>query len=927
MDFIKLDFSDNLYEAALDAIRERSILIFPTHASASAARLLYQSRWALQELLWVSMEDFKHMLLCMPQAVLEDEKRLLCLHQVIQTEDREHFHLNSYADLVSWGTQLFQFCSELCEANIPILEMQERVNSANLKLRLWQEDNVARIAQILQRYRHFIQAKGFDDRIFHPGAAEALQPFTGYRIISVNQYYYSALEKALLHQCELAGNEILLFYHGVDVNEATWELRPLQLATAWQALSHKPEIKLYDCESEHQVALSFLALNSEHQPCAIIDSHFTVKDYAAYFEPARLRLPQNLPISDTTWYRMQRILLEILHAMQESQGFIPLRIIMKYFIAPKLLLPLCPEWQKEDFVAFEQELFHLHRLEILYLDLNVQAQFTEPQGRLYQFCLALTTLLNEIMQISSIAELANLLNSALSMQRFSSVEELQKTDLQPQLWSAMANFSATESLGLVSSWADIFEMPAIGIFELWLDYVKSVQLKLKQIDDFDAVWEISNLLDARNRSFDRLAIFNLVEGILPQAPSPIWLLHEQQRKMLGLKTYDDIRDWERYYFFRLLFAAKEVQLFSYTDADKAIESSSLIGELQEFIELPGQPCYVDEELILRAWQFQMRGHHTPNLLQAHYHSPVDAEFFRLPAAPTQDFGSSRDIRCSSYNLQLFTYNPFVWYIRALRRIDERRILRREVISPTLFGTLLHAYFASVLGTQDTKHQDLNALDALFTDTSSLSQSLRKLIHSPDFKYKMPKNYNADYLSSIICDRLADSLKEFYRRFLRKRFSDTPFTLIPEEASMSEAERRFKTLTELCWQDATYRIQIRGQADLRIESPGLKCIVDFKTGAANATQLIFYEWQYYLLEDPALDPELVSYFWMILDMRVADTAQTSSKKRLAYLEDINAALAECLECGYQIAAKSADRLSMRELSRSDLYLPGAYHETL
>ncbi|MCD8481179.1 MAG: hypothetical protein LRZ88_13900 [Candidatus Cloacimonetes bacterium] len=180
----------------------------------------------------------------------------------------------------------------------------------------------------------------------------------------------------------------------------------------------------------------------------------------------------------------------------------------------------------------------------------------------------------------------------------------------------------------------------MGVFELWLDYLKSIRLK-RDIDlESKPQWEVSNLLDARNRVFQRVVTFNLVEGVLPTAPNPIWLLNEHQRKVLGLKTYDDIREWERYYFFRLVFCAKEVLLFSYLDAEKAIDHSSFIGELQSFTGLEPQALRVDELGVLQNWQAQKSDLPGLSVDSECYHSPIDAAFFRLPCDPGMDFGST-----------------------------------------------------------------------------------------------------------------------------------------------------------------------------------------------------------------------------------------------------------------------------------------------
>ncbi|MCD8481177.1 MAG: PD-(D/E)XK nuclease family protein [Candidatus Cloacimonetes bacterium] len=165
------------------------------------------------------------------------------------------------------------------------------------------------------------------------------------------------------------------------------------------------------------------------------------------------------------------------------------------------------------------------------------------------------------------------------------------------------------------------------------------------------------------------------------------------------------------------------------------------------------------------------------------------------------------------------------------------------------------------------------------------------------------------------------------RFLRRNWSDASFTLIPENERMTDAEKQGKILVQQNIDGSEYRIRITGKADLRVESADSKYIVDFKTGRAKAEQLIFYEWLYYLLDDPTTESQLKSVIWLILQMRVDDSIKIKDEKRKKYLENISEALTACFEYGYRLAAKSTDRSVMRDISRSDLYLPGVHNETL
>jgi len=926
MHYITLDYSDDLLSKTLELVQDKSILIFPTRAAAEIARLTYQKAWTLQDVMWISMEDFKQLLLLSDKPVLDEDKRLICLYQVMSESQREHFHINSFSDLKTWGTQYFQFLSELYEAGIPILSLEERIQNLNLNLRLWQEANLQLIQEITLQYKKYIEQKGFADKIFHAGANQALMPFSGYRIISVNQYYFSVLEKDLLRRCEDAGNAIVLLHHGVEMDPESMRVKDLQPAAAWERLSRKPNLELYICENEQQCALAFLSMERGEAPCAIVDSSFYQKEYSALFPAAKLSMPASFLLRETRWYRILAILNEIHQSLWENPGFIPLRLVLKYFSASRLLSCLLPAWQDADIQAFDRELNALHKEEILYLDLQPEQQFEDSSSAICQFSKALSGLLAQISGISSVGDLAELMNSSLDLYRFATRQELENTDLLPQVWSAMANLAAIEQLELITSWSDIFEDPASGIYEMCLNHLQNIRLKRIMQEERPAAWEVSNLLDSRNRVFRRMAVFNMVEGMLPQAPSPIWLLNEHQRKLLGLKTYDDIRDWERYYFMRLVFCAQEVKLFAFTDPDKAVDISSFIGELQQFTGLPESFVHVDETQILKIWQEQMRENSPLDLSLPDYHSAIDADFFTLPY-DRRVFSHTGELRLSSYELQLFTYNPFAWYLSALRKIKPRNIPDRELMSPTLFGTLLHAYFARVLGSQAVEHRDLRILDALFNDGTALRKALEDLIHSPAFRYKMPQNYNADYLNSIIRDCLALSLREFYRRFMRKKFAHGPFVLIPENEEHGYRDNKRSELLQYQYKDELFKIIISGRADLRIEDKKSKCIVDFKTGGANKEQLIFYEWLYYLLDYPDEQEVVQSYFWLILDMKIDQKAKSTDRSRERYLQNIQSALALCLGHGFCLAQSSTERHKMKELSRSDLYLPGVHDATL
>ncbi|MCB5253862.1 MAG: PD-(D/E)XK nuclease family protein [Candidatus Cloacimonadaceae bacterium] len=934
MKFISIDLNQDILDAALDCISERCIMVFPTRVSANLARLRFEPRWHFQQIIWTTMEDFKAGLVSTELPRLEDEKRLLCLYQVLTQEECEYFHLSEYNDVVDWGNHFFQFLQEYSEAGRDVNQLATLPDDPDIYLRHWQEEHIGHIANILERYRERISEMGFTDIIFSSSAQDLQIPYQDYRIVLVNQYYYSKFEQELLHSCEHSQNEVWLLHHGGQADAKSWQTPGFDPAKLYAALSQQPQICIYQCENEEQHALLLLTHRKQLKDSGtIIDNSFWQKAYSAWFPQDFVKARQQLPITQSLWYGFMSFLDELVQSQQATSGFVPLSIIIRQFRDFRYPALLQEDWDAVRKDALLRELFKLSEQEVLYLDLNPLAQFgpeTESQYPLLStLCSKLFAWVEDILNLKDIGELIQLCTGVLAPEKFCSPQELDKTDILPQIWKALANFSAVENMRLVQDWAGIFPAVGAALFRLWLDYVKPERLRYQLLGGSPSSWEISNLLDFRNRRQDNLVLLQMVEGILPQSPGPVWLLNEGQRARLGLLNYDIIRAWERYYFFRMVFSARKVSIYTYQNAGKSIEPSSFIGELKQIC--PQNISESKAEVIpfghvLRLWQDMQ----TDPLQQSIGSSEIfckscDADFFRLPPQPLQDFGEHGRIRQSSYELGLMINNPFAWYIRALRKLSPRKAELAESISPSLFGTLMHHYFNEVLGEKPQRHESVEALSQLFSDGDRLRITLQQIIQSREFYYKIPKNYNQDFLLAIISECLADSLQQFYSRFFLHRLGRGSFTLIPESRFMSKVEQQYKELCRIEHQERIYRVMIRGKADLRIESPQGKIIVDFKTGSAHASQLIFYEYFYYLLENPQLEAELSSYFWQILDMRIDYKNQVTAKKREQYISDISQSLKDCLEQGYGIATKAEHRGILQEITRSDLYLTGGIND--
>ncbi|MDD2229675.1 MAG: PD-(D/E)XK nuclease family protein [Candidatus Cloacimonetes bacterium] len=932
MDIKTIPLSEDLLDAALNGLGTKTILVFPTRAAASIAQRRYMNNWNLQVNYFFSMEDFKEALILPDTSVLMDDKRLLCLYLVMGEEQREFFHILSYGDIVEWGRKFFDFFEELAEECVEVESLAELKDSGVFYMQMWQEHYLERIMQIREDYQSYISALGFTDKLFYLNTDNFHIPWQSYSIIFVNQYYYSNIERQLLTAIEAAGNTVTVLYHGLETSSETagWKVKALDLEQAWKDIKSKPDIHVIESENEDQMALAYLAWH-QRQPTEqrgfIIDGSFYQKSYSRFFDAQRFKLPESYPISQSAVYQMLSSIHKGVLALHQSSGYLPLALVAKLFSMPWFLsyfVDNISEQQREDIGL---QLDKLLKDDYLYVDKQLYDGTNDSLfGRVI---IKFVNLVESFAKAGTIEELYALLDTAegLQIEKLVSANEAEYTDLLPCFWERLANFISIENMGLIPAWTQIFTEgdSGAGLLELMLSFLKSASVSYHSTDPRQYTWEISNLLDSRNRRFGTVAFFQMIEGLLPSNPTPVWLFNETQRSKLGLKCYSDIRAWERYYFFRLLLSAEQVVCFSYRSIERDISPSSFLGELEQLVT--ESDSYIKEAMhipvrdIYEGLAIKQDNKASLDLeIQecCSLEATPDKEFFIIPCSPQQDLTADGELKASASGIIQLIKNPFLWYIETHSHIQNIPYEAEETVSSKLFGNIMHAYFADILGKEKGRHEGLKSLEQVFGNTDFLQQGLINLLNSDEFRYQIPKNYNADFLSEIISIRLAESLNLFYEIWLKVHLDKRSFTLIPEGAWMTRAEREYKILGTVLYEGREYKVALNGKADLRIETDNEAMIIDFKTGNRDYRQLIIYEWCYYLLEQVLPEDRVSSMFWNILDTKESKDAITSDK-RDKLKADILDALLNCLANGYTQSSKSTDRLRLVSITRADLYV--------
>lgn len=946
---IYVPFNQDVNSVALEQIVDDCCLIFPIHPAKNRAIQSFLPQWKLERIRWFTIQEFVNWLIVPPLPALTDEKRLLCLWQVLDKEDKDTFHLESYDDLVSWGNDFFTFFGELRDEQVPLTALK---NNPNLNTREWQEQHIDRVLGILERYEEFINEKGFSDAIFYLDLANLIPLGKPQKLVFVNQYHYSKLEKELIRKLDEVGFEIVILHQGIpdSFDEVNLEPKPLVLSQIPAEQIALQELKVVHCQSLAQMSVSCLstygsqkeALLAEEKPLrrVLIDAGMQQSGYSRLFDPIRFGFGGNIGMTKTQLFSLLKLYESHLAALAQYEGksYLPLSEVAKAIATPGFI----QIYNLQDRQQLLDQLRLLAKESVLYIDMGLKVfELKELEDKdLANLCNLLRAhfaILKALQQITSIKDMVALFDSesGIKLERLCSAEEYESTDIISSFYERLANFLSVEELGIVSDWQNIFTPAdselAHRIFKLWLDFLAAGKVE-RNLKKDRTLYQVSNLLDSRNLRYDEVVVFNCMEGILPKNPEPVWLLNQAQKLSLGLKNYDIIRDWERYYFLRLVLGSQKTTLYCYSEQENDLEPSSYLNELMQHLDpLRTEPRLqkqvtleyiqptIDAALLSQA---QSKVHQEesvhPLLLQSGKYdfspSPA-ADFFVLPFSE-QDFGD--ELRFNSYSLSHFTSNPFSWYLTKHRRIEPVELHPEETLSPLLFGNITHEFMGRILGKVAGRNSDLSRLEAVFGDAGGLKQELMDLLESDNWNFKMPQNYNRDFLLEVVADCLVDSVQQFYYRWLEPNLRNATFEVLPEDSSVRTG---YVELTNLD-ADFGFRVMIGGRADLRIHSPAKDYIIDFKTGSADEDQLIFYEHYYYDFYK-TLDPEewkqhkeILSLFWMVLESN-PEAEGTKAKKWYKWRERISSTLSQCMDKGYHTGSSQDDKRKSQGITRSEL----------
>lgn len=903
INFKFVGFDENLIQRVIAENQDSSyLLLFPTQPSKKEAKRLFLQNWNFNESEFLTMDEWKELLFPTSFPVLKEEKRSLMFYKALSKDDKEFFNIGSYFQSIELSNNFFDFWEEIMEEQICV-ENIEQILSYKQTAGNWQLETFEQLKKVKAQYYSLLQKENFTDKIFLHNIEEIQTDIELSRIVVVNQFYFTSLERAILNKFK---GDILIYFQFPENN---FDENKLSINTEFNAADIKPylkkKVKVIRSSEQFQIIACLLSEINNNKKNTIIDFRFDLQPYSGFLSHRFFSISNTIPFTNTVIFRFFQITLNLLNSIVwEGKPFLlSLQQVLNAALSDEFLSCFVQEkTRREQIRTF---LFELIDNDFQYFDLDYffqnENEFKSEFEQLFIF-------LQKTQNIKSIATLIEFINTEIDIEKLVA-EESRKTDILKVFYELLADFASIEEIGIIPDWKSIFSSSiTTNILQLFLDYMKSKQTRYELDEVAENRIQITSLQDSRNLNFENVYILNVIEGILPAAKRTQFLLSENQRSKLGLKTYEDIKLRDKYYFYRLLACCENAVVFTRCNLEENIEVSSFIEELK-LHDLVEETDSSNEKNNLYELAFSSL------LNKNNYPLPdideISSDFFIIPYEQS-DFPDNR-LALSFYKWDKLKKNPFEYYIEHIAGIKARNPQVLNDFSSKLIGTISHSIFALIWNRLiEVYHGNTIHHNFMYNTKNYVEQAIEHFLkYNKKLKYLSPHNYSENYFRNIFIPILKDGIANFFYRLHNDlQFTDKSISVFPETGKVTQ--KIFFDLDEI-------EISLRGRPDLRIHAAdGEMYIFDYKTGSSNVKkvnkyneQLQFYEFINYLIESPEFENKLNSYLFFIEEKNLS---------KLFNQIDLKGAITEVvqsiLENGFSLAG-SKDEYENIEITRRDL----------
>ena len=931
--FKHIPFTQSITDALLqDGGVDDSLYIFPTEASKRTAIRDFQNRWVFQNIQFLTMEELKALLFVSDKPLLKEEKRTLAFYASLSDTDKEFFKINNYFQSIELAHHFFDLWEEFNEEQLDDELDFQRLQEANAELLAWQIQTYDRLKTIKQNYLSFISKLGYSDAIFlyTPEHLDTtvFSPFES--VMFVNQFYYTGLERHIIHLLSERDKHVMLYYQLPQqlVDRDSLEIKEFTIRDLGDIRTE--HIDMLECSTDFNMLRGLVRQIHTQNIRQVVNFSPLHNPHARLLSPQRFNLGRTQNFTNTSIYqffqKFHRILESLIFEHTRQQVLIPIQSLLDALLDAHVSVYLFGDDNPSRLSALDY-LYDLIDYDYKFIDLN--GEFRAKKSG-HEHILKLLKFIESLLQIHSISSFIEKIDSSdgIHIDAILTQQEKDTTTIRETFYRALADFQAIDKIGIIQNWHDVFANRrlapqahmAAGVLLLFLDYLKSRSVRYHVERMQMPRVEFIDLQDTRNLAYKNVAVMNVVEKEIPHARQTPFLFTEKQRQVLGLKTYEDIKRREKYYFMRLVCTAPHVTLLTQKNIEENIDISSFVEEL--LLLLPEHKIHTEHISNDSYRSVYEHVFHPQKDYAAHTTSILKRDFYTIRLQRDRDLPNGQ-LNLSYYALSNLLNNAFTFYIKNLIRLDEQSKKVAADYSPMLIGNFVHECLNLVW--RDLLEQNIlsSTFDFGTIAESIIQNAIQKTLRQDRFYFASPHNHAHIYFEEFLLPRIQSGILQFFQYLDKIGLSNIPLDIFPEQDVYMRRDDYVPFITS---DKIDFTINISGRADLRIELPekGLYYIFDYKTGRFSREQLLLYELYYYLIEEKAPVERVFSHFYQVLDaagkeLREFNHRKPKSEILTEFEKNVRDQVNELWKNGFTLPDKRAKQDDMQDISRSDLYV--------
>lgn len=917
IEFRFVSFKENLIEYVLkDCKSLKTAVIFPSNKSRNLGVEYLQRGSAFIETDLYTMEDLQKLAVLSEKPLVQDAKRFLLFYTSIVPAIREKYNLTDYFSSVRFISQVLDLFNELNEEGINFEDVENKLVESCF-FTDWQREFWADLLELRNGYFKTLQSSPFSDIIFNTSNYECVMSFFDIydKIVFANQFYFTEREKEIIRRISGENKKVILYF---QMPESLFDQDKLSFKDFGlkDLLASEDNIDLnisvFSVPNRFSMLYNSLKILSENQVKNIVDFDFYNNEWFNFLSNKKFSLPQSFSIVNTEIFDFFKLLHSVSDALvyvkEIGSYLLPLEKVYEAFNYINFRDYFCKSQDKESLNLRLQRVFRdLSLNNYLYFNEDVITRISDDEIK--ESMLKFNGLLTRLIKIEQMSDFIEMIDSSdgLIISEICSLQTLNSTDILEKFYESLSNIFAIEDFAIISDWKDIFtSRPVIrDILRFFIDYLKPAMVSFKTESQGDI--HFNTLVDTRNLSFDKIMFFNLTEGVLPKAKSVDFLFNERQRQVIGLKTYDDVRLREKYYFFRCVLNCREAYMFCIDNEDENCEKSSFLEELLIYMPKHTKSVKCDDTGYLDFYSQMMDCVYDEVRNKKNDDKLSKLDFYLIPSDFKTDFIDENRIILNTYTFMEIIDDSMLWYIKSNLKFKDFVQVAGDRLNPRFAGILTHVFIERIyLKISKNKKSEIRFEDFVNAlNDKNLDEIYYELLYG-DFLLKFPHDFSGKYFHTILYPVIKYNLINF--------FKNTKIAEISKEAKMS---MEFNIPKTLFLKTDTYEVYINGKPDLFIKDKNKHYIIDFKTGNVKKEQLTLYKW---LLDSNAINNDNIEYELYFLSLLSYETS-TEQKNTDKHLLSLRKILKERLELifnyGYYYPKSISKRQAYASISRVNI----------